>query len=150
MIKQTLVFALGAALCAAPLAAQGAEHKMDHKKDGKMEHGADHAVSGWKELDAYHMLMMATWHPAKDKNDMAPIRAQATAMVASAKLVAASKAPMACQKPEFVKMQAALPAETAKVAAMVTATASDADLKAGLSKLHDQFDVLEGCAGMKS
>ena len=100
-----------------------------------------------KELDAYHMLMMATWHPAKDKNDLAPIRAKATDMVASAKLVAASKSPTTCRKPELLKAQAALPAETEKVAAMVTAKVADAELKAGLKRLHDSFDLLEGCAG---
>ena len=98
------LLATSAALIAAPLSAQekppakppaaAMDHsKMDHSK---MDHGAAKA-EGWKELDAYHMLMMATWHPAKDKNDLAPIRAKATEMVASAKLVAASKSPMACQ-----------------------------------------------------
>ena len=151
------LLATSAALIAAPLAAQEKppvkppvaemDHsKMDHRK---MDHGAAKA-EGWKELDAYHMLMMATWHPAKDKNDLAPIRAKAADMVASAKLVAASKAPMSCQKPDLLKAQAALPGESEKVAAMVAAKAADADLKAGLKGLHDRFDLLEGCAsGMK-
>ena len=153
------LLATGTALLAAPLSAQekppakppaaAMDHsKMDHAKmdHAKMDHGATKA-EGWKELDAYHQLMMATWHPAKDKNDLAPIRANAAEMVASAKLVAASTSPMACQKPELLKAQAALPIETEKVAAMVAAKAADTDLKAGLKGLHDRFDVLEGCAG---
>jgi hypothetical protein len=148
------LLATSAALIAAPLSAQDKPPvkppvaEMDHSKmdHSKMDHGAAKA-EGWKELDAYHMLMMATWHPAKDKNDLAPIRAKATEMVASAKLVAASKAPMSCQKPELLKAQAALPGETEKVAAMVAAKAADAELKAGLKGLHDRFDVLEACAG---
>ncbi|WP_310571433.1 hypothetical protein [Gemmatimonas sp.] len=146
------LLATSAALIAAPLSAQEKPPAkppaaaMDHSK---MDHGAAKA-EGWKELDAYHMLMMATWHPAKDKNDLAPIRAKATEMVASAKLVAASKSPMACQKPELIKAQAGLPVETEKVAAMVAAKVAAAELKAGLKGLHDSFDVLEGCAsGMK-
>ncbi|MDQ8160071.1 MAG: hypothetical protein P3B76_11440 [Gemmatimonadota bacterium] len=156
------LMAAGVTLIAAPLSAQekppakppaaAMDHsKMDHAKmdHAKMDHGAAKA-EGWKELDAYHQLMMATWHPAKDKNDLAPIRAKAAEMVASAKLVAASTSPMACQKPELLKAQAALPMETEKVAAMVAAKAADTDLKAGLKGLHDRFDVLEGCAsGMK-
>ena len=157
------LFATGAVLIAAPLSAQmkppakPPAAEMDHSK--MMDHSTmmDHSkmaggakVEGWKELDAYHMLMRATWYPAKDKNDLAPIRAKVTEMVASAKLVAASKSPMACQKPELLKAQAALPVETEKVAAMVTAKVVDAELKAGLKGLHDSFDVLEGCAaGMK-
>jgi len=148
------LLATSAALIAAPLSAQDKPPvkppvaEMDHSKmdHSKMDHGAAKA-EGWKELDAYHMLMMATWHPTKDKNDLAPIRAKATEMVASAKLVAASKAPMSCQKPELLKAQAALPGETEKVAAMVAAKAADAELKAGLKGLHDRFDVLEACAG---
>jgi hypothetical protein len=156
----TVAMALASLSLTARLSAQAAppvtpppamDHaKMDHAKmdHSKMDHGAK--GDGWKELDAYHMLMMATWHPAKDKNDLAPIRVKATEMVASAKLVAASKSPMACQKPELLKVQAALPAETEKVAAMVTAKVADAELKAGLKGLHDRFDLLEGCAsGMK-
>jgi hypothetical protein len=151
------LLATSAALIAAPLSAQEKPPakppatEMDHAKmmdHSKMATGAK--AEGWKELDAYHMLMMATWHPAKDKNDLAPIRAKASEMVASAKLVAASKSPMACQKPELLKAQAGLPVETEKVAAMVAAKAADADLKAGLKGLHDSFDLLEGCAsGMK-
>lgn len=155
------LMAAGVTLIAAPLSAQekppakppaaAMDHsKMDHAKmdHAKMDHGTK--ADGWKELDAYHQLMMATWHPAKDKNDLAPIRAKAAEMVASAKLVAASTSPMACQKPELLKAQAALPMETEKVAAMVAAKAADTDLKAGLKGLHDRFDVLEGCAsGMK-
>ena len=148
------LLATSAALIAAPLSAQDKPPvkppvaEMDHSKmdHSKMDHGAAKA-EGWKELDAYHLLMMATWHPAKDKNDLAPIRAKATEMVASAKLVAASKAPMSCQKPELLKAQVGLPVETEKVAAMVAAKAADAELKAGLKGLHDRFDVLEACAG---
>ena len=146
---------LACLLTTAPLAAQAKPPvakppaEMDHSKmmdHAKSEHGTSSA-DGWKELDAYHMLMMATWHPAKDKNDRAPIRAKAAEMVASAKLVAASKGPMACQKPELIKAQAELPAQTEQVAAMVTAKAGDAALKAALKGLHDRFDLLEACAG---
>lgn len=123
---------------------------MDHNK---MDHGAMHGAKAdaWKELDAYHMLMMATWHPAKENNDMAPIRARAREMVAAAKVVAASKAPASCQKPELLKAQAGLTGETEKVAALVTRKASDADLKTALGTLHEKFEVLEeGCgSGMK-
>ncbi len=123
---------------------------MDHNK---MDHGAMHGAKAdaWKELDAYHMLMMATWHPAKQNNDMAPIRAKASEMVAAAKVVAASKAPASCQKPELLKAQAGLTGETEKVAALVTKKASDADLKTALGTLHEKFEVLEeGCnTGMK-
>lgn len=154
-VRSTVATAMTMALVLAPLSLVGAQEQppakqppaMDHSK---MDHSAMHGAKAeaWKELDAYHMLMMATWHPAKQNNDMAPIRAKAAEMVAAAKVVAASKAPASCQKPELAKAQAALPAETEKVATLVTRKASDADLKTALATLHEKFEVLEeGCGG---
>ena len=165
-MHRTFVGALvSAVVIAAPLAAQKPAPKdtakpamagMDHSKMGGMDHNAMHEqmtkgqkAESWKELDAYHALMMATWHPAKDKNDLAPFRSKAAEMVASAKVVAASKAPASCgAKAEIVAAQKALPAETEKAAKLAVPATSDADLKAALKALHDKFDVLEmGCSG---
>lgn len=118
---------------------------MDHSK---MDHSqmAGGKAEAWKELDAFHMQMMATWHPAKGQNDMAPLKAKVGDMVAAAKVLAASKAPAGCQKPEMLKVQAELPVESQKLADMVKNKASDADLKTALSALHDKFEVLgDGC-----
>jgi len=151
-------------LAAAPLSAQSAQPAkksppaMDHGKmdHGKMDHGAmDHAkmhggggTAAWKELDAYHQLMMATWHPAKERNDLGPIRGQVEAMVKAAELVGASTPPGSCAKPELAAARSGLAGETRKVAALVKTKADDAALKAALSKLHDAFEVLEeGCGG---
>jgi hypothetical protein len=118
---------------------------LDHSKMEK-EMGSDHAMSPWKELDAYHMLMMATWHPAKDKNDLAPTRAKATEMVTAAKTLAASMAPKGCDAPKLKETAAALPAATQGVADLVAKKSDDATLKAAMKELHDKFDVLEmGC-----
>lgn len=155
-IRRTLAAAVfGMALATPALAQDKPAAKMDH---GKMDHAAMHAEHmkkggkpAWKELDAYHGLMMATWHPAKDKNDLAPTRGMIGNMVASAKAVAASTAPAACQKPELQKAQAGLTAETEKVQKLVDAKADDAALKSAMKALHDAFEVLEeGCnTGMK-
>ena len=171
MIRPVRVFASLALLSAvvAPLAAQSAPPAkkapakadtatMDHAKmdHAKMDHGAmDHAkmhggggTATWKELDAYHQLMMATWHPAKDRNDLAPIRGQAEAMVQAAERVGTSTPPGRCAKPELAAARSGLAGETRKVAALVKAKADDAALKTALSKLHEAFEVLEeGCGG---
>lgn len=139
--------------------------KGDAKEHAGMDHaGMDHAAmhaehmkqqgakaAAWKELDAYHALMMATWHPAKDKNDLAPTRAQIGSMVVAAKSVAASKAPGTCSTPALTEAQAGLVGETEKVAGLVSANADDAALKSAMKSLHDKFEVLEeGCnTGMK-
>jgi hypothetical protein len=150
------------AAMAAPLSAQdkGAaqppakkdDHAAMHAEHMKrMEQGPHAKSEAWKELDAYHMLMMATWHPAKDKNDLSATRAKIGEMVTAAKAVGVSKAPAGCQKPELAKAQAGLTAETEKVQKLVAAKADDAALKAAMKALHDAFEVLEeGCnTGMK-
>jgi hypothetical protein len=136
-------------------AKQAMDQKMDHNMDhaamqpGKM--GKEMAMSPWKELDAYHELMMATWHPAKDKNDLAPMRAKAAAMVTAANVLAASTAPKGCDAPKLKSAAAALPGETKAVADLVTAKADDVSLKAALKGLHEKFDVLEmGCTMPKA
>jgi hypothetical protein len=151
---RTAFVAAVTALCASTVSAQTtptkpAEHKMDHKMEHKDD--ANHAMSPWKELDAYHMLMMATWHPAKDKSDMAPTRAKIGEMVASAKVLAASKAPKGCDAPAVKAAASALPAETQSVADLVAKKADDATLKSALKALHEKFDVLEeGCVMPKA
>lgn len=159
--RLALSLALTAAV-AAPLSAQATgaaqppvkkdDHAAMHAEHMKqMPHGQPAKAEAWKELDAYHMLMMATWHPAKDKNDLSATRTKIGEMVTAAKAVGASKAPAMCQTPELAKAQAGLAAETEKVQALVTAKADDAVLKAAMKGLHDAFEVLEeGCnTGLK-
>lgn len=119
----------------------------DHSKMAGMDHGKteqDHGKSPWKELDAYHKFMMDTWHPAKSKSDMAPTRAKIVDMAASAKVLAASKAPHGCDTPKLKDAANTLAKDTQGLADMVAKKADDAALKAALKDLHDKFEVLEG------
>ena len=160
-----LLFA--SALIAAPLAAQakpaakpkaadtsakkmdgmaGMDHDMHMKPGKKMEE----PKSGWKEMDDYHALVAATWHPAKELGDMAPIRAKAKEMAAAAKMLAASTPPAACNKPALKEAATKLAPETQAIADMVAKNASNNAIKDALKVLHDHFDVLEeGCGPMK-
>jgi molybdopterin-guanine dinucleotide biosynthesis protein len=77
---------------------------------------------------------------------MAPFRAKAADMVASAKTLAASVAPKGCDTPKLKEAAAALPVHTQAAADLIGKKADDAALKAALKDLHDKFDVLEaGC-----
>ena len=159
MLNRALFAATAALLISASAGAQATQppakkddHAAMHAEHMKqMQAGKEAKAEGWKELDAYHMLMMATWHPAKDKNDLSATRAKIGDLVTAAKAVAASKAPAACQKPELAKAQTGLTGETEKVAALVASKADDTALKAAMKTLHDRFEVLEeGCnTGMK-
>lgn len=132
-----------AAKSAKPMMDHGNDHKMDHAK-GAM---ADHARSGWKELDAYHQLMMDTWHPAKGKNDLKPFKAKANDMAAAARLLSMSTPPKGCDAPGLRKASTDLSPATADAAVLVARNASDAELKTALAALHERFEVLEkGCS----
>lgn len=129
-----------------PPAKKGDHAAMHAEHMKQMQHGKDAKANAWKELDAYHGLMMATWHPAKDKGDMAPLKAQAVAMVTAAKAVAASTPPAGCATPALAKAAAALPGQTQAVADLVAKGTADPALKDALKGLHDHFEVLEqGC-----
>lgn len=163
MFRLPAIAALAALAAVSPLSAQvkppvkdsAKVEKMDHSKmdhsahhqaEAKASHGGDHAASGWKELDNYHMLMMQTWHPIKEKGDVAPIRAKAAEMVASARKLATSKAPKGCDTPALKNAASTLVADTEGVANLVSRKADDAALTAAMKTLHDQFEVLEeGC-----
>jgi hypothetical protein len=104
-----------------------------------------HAKSGWNELDAYHEIMAATWHPAKD-NDLKPIRARADSLAASAKRWAEAKVPTACDTKPIKDAIADVVTGSARVAQLVAAKAADADVRAALHDVHERFEVVEkGC-----
>jgi len=132
-MTRILTAALAALLFATPSAAQ-------------MGQGGGQPLVGWKELDNYHMLMMATWHPVKQQGELAPLRELAPQMVEAAEAIVGSAAPTACDTPELKQAGTALVAETKKVAALVEQKANDALLALAMVKLHDGFEVLQkGC-----
>ncbi len=114
-----------------------------HHAEPKQDEG--HAKSGWKELDAFHEVMSAAWHPAKN-DSLAPARAASTRLVAAAKAWAASTAPKGCDSPAVKSAIAKLVPESEAAARLVESKADDAALKAALKTVHDTFHVAEdGC-----
>jgi hypothetical protein len=122
-----------------------AESHAHHGAAPAQEKEAEHAKSGWKELDAYHDVMSAAWHPAKN-DSLGPARSSAAALVTAAKTWAKAAAPMGCQAPAVKTAVARLVPESEAVAALVARNADDATLKAALKTVHDTFHVVEeGC-----
>jgi len=104
--------------------------------------------SGWAALDEFHMVMMATWHPAKQNNDLAPIRERAADMAAAAEKLEKSSAPEKCANAEATKTVAKIAADSRALAALVERNGTDEEVKSALSALHDTFESVEhGCAG---
>lgn len=165
MIRFSLALAAITLLAATPAAAQHAGHgahpapaKADSVKaahDAHAAHGAHGAaagstshehMSGWKELDAYHMVMMQAWHPAKDAGNLAPARAQAAALAQHASQWAASTAPAACDTPAAREGVKKVQAGSQAFAKLVSGNAADAAVLAALRTLHDDFEAVNrGC-----
>ena len=115
------------------------------------DHAAHHAArSGWKELDAYHDLMAATWHPAQ-KDDLKPARAKADSLVAAAKAWRESKVPAACDTKAINDAIGQVVSGSAMVLHLIQRNATDAELKTAMHHVHERFEVVEkGCKPAKS
>ena len=131
----------------APTAADSAKAHAGH---GTMTvtKDASHAAGGWKEMDAFHNVLAATWHPASKGDDLKPLRAKAGALADVARAWAAAAVPKACDTPATRTTIAALATDARALADLAARPATtDAQLKASLKALHDRFEPVEhGCA----
>lgn len=122
-------------------------------KGHDMQGGHDmkgHAASPWKEMDAFHATLGATYHPAADKGDFAPLKAKAPDLAANAKTWAASAIPAACAKPDTKASVDAIAAAAAALAGQVKTGAPDSELKTAISAIHEKFETVEhACMPMK-
>ena len=147
MLKSVLV----ASLSFVALSSASAQHEHPPVKVEKDKpaaattgHTKEH-MSGWKELDAYHMVMMQVWHPAKEKGDLAPIRAQASKLADAADVWAKAAVPSACDTPDNRSNIAKVQTES-RALVTLAASGSDADLKAALAAVHERFELVNrGC-----
>src|SRR5687767_3552839 len=93
MLKPIFRSALLLAVLSGPtiLHAQDASRpKPDSVKPAMMD---DHMMGPWKEMNAFHRVMGATWHPASQKGDLAPLKAKAKELSSAADAWAASPPP---------------------------------------------------------
>ncbi len=122
-------------------------------KAAAMKHDmkGEHMMSPWKEMDAFHGVLGGTFHPAADKGDFAPLKANAQTLADKAKAWAGSTAPAACATPENAKAVTTIAASTADLAEKVKGSTSDADLKAAITAIHDTFETVEkSCTAKQS
>ena len=144
-MKRVFLFAgLFALVSATPLLAQAQATPTKEKPMKAM--GDDHMMSGWKELDAFHGVMAATWHPVAKSKDLTVIREKAGALSDAAQAWSTSKAPKACETKEIQDAIAAVVSQSKSVAQLVEKKASDAEVTAALRDVHTKFEVVEkGC-----
>ena len=140
MLKSVLVVSLSFVA----LSSAAAQHEHAPAKVEKDKPAAGHSMehmSGWKELDAYHMVMMGAWHPAKEKNDLAPVRQLAAKLSEASEAWSKAAIPPACDTPDNRSGIARIQADSRALAALV-AKGTDEEVKAALKNLHDRFEVV--------
>ncbi len=121
-----------------------AAHEMGMMGSMEKMHAMMAQMSPWAELNAFHMLLAQSYHPAQ-KDSLQPLRQNASAMARAASDWAASTPPEACRSDEMTKGVAAIAASSKELDAKVTSGGSDADLKTALAAVHTQFEAV----GMK-
>jgi len=119
----------------------GKQGGMSAMHDGMMQGGMMQGgmKSGWGELDAFHSLLMATWHPA-EKDSLALARSLAATLSAAVDAWAKSNGPNACDNAAMRQALPGIVASTKAYASVATQSAKDADVKAALKKVHDGFE----------
>ena len=122
--------------------------KPEAEKKGMMD---DHMMGPWKEMNAFHRVMGATWHPVSQKGDLAPLKAKAKELLSAADAWAASSPPAmpaSCGDSAVIATTKKVATETKALVGLVESNADDDKLKSALKSVHDTFEVAEkGCAG---
>jgi hypothetical protein len=137
-------------LMIAPLALEAQSGAAASKPDSAKPAMADHMMGPWKEMNAFHRVMGATWHPASSKNDLAPLKARAKELVTMAEAWAGSTppaTPASCATAEVRNAVAKVAREAKALAALLDAKADDEKLKEALKGVHDSFEVAEHACG---
>ena len=117
------------------------DHSNCNHDHSSCSHG--HA-SGWNEMDAYHKLMAATYHPMADENNIEPLMLKAREMATAAQTWATSEKPENCSATQG--SLDSLANETVALADMVEADGDIEEIKAALNTLHNNFhNLVEGC-----
>lgn len=144
VLRRAALAVFSMAMCSVTASAQTKPAPSKPMEMDKME--MHESASGWKELDAFHELMAASWHPASGKNDLAPAKAKATDMAKAAKVWADSKAPKSCDTPAIKESVTKVNAASQEYAGIVAKGADDATIKAKLKAIHETFETAEmGC-----
>jgi hypothetical protein len=125
------------------------------KAGGAMKQGEKHgdmqAAGGesWKEMDAFHEVMAATYHPMEE-GDFKPVRSRAAEMATKAKQWSDSKPPKELNTAKIKDSLAKLLRDSQALELMVKKNAKDDKIKIALTALHERFHEIVGLCSDKS
>lgn len=99
----------------------------------------------WPALDAYHKIMVSTFHPAEN-GDLKPLLQQAAELASKASMLKKSTIPVEYQKAGMTTTLELLEKESIQLAKLVKTKKSNEVLKKSIFALHDRFhEVVEKC-----
>ena len=104
---------------------------------------AQSIMEKWPELKAFHSIMSQTFHPSEEGN-LQPIKERSKEMMEKAAQLADSKIPLEYKADAIVKAVEQLKSDTKKLHKMIGNKASDKEITAALSALHDVFHQIVG------
>lgn len=104
---------------------------------------AQSIMEKWPELKAFHSIMSQTFHPSEEGN-LQPIKERSKEMMEKAAQLADSKIPLEYKTDAIVKAVEQLKSDTKKLHKMIGNKASDKEITAALSALHDVFHQIVG------
>ena len=104
---------------------------------------AQHPFIVWSDLDRFHDVMSATFHPMEEGN-LAPIRARSGELSEEAKLLSRASVPAQFAKPGLSDGLARLRKDSASLHKLVQRGGSDDEVKSALTALHDVFHEVIG------
>jgi hypothetical protein len=142
------VIAIAALAATFPAAAAQSQSAGQPPKAAAKKHMPEHEMSPWKEMNSFHDILAATYHPSADDGNLKPLREKADALAAKAREWSASTAPAACASDSLRTTVGAISMDAVAIANQVLAQASDVDLKKAIAALHDKFQTVErSCRG---
>lgn len=122
------------------------------KKEEATEATTDDDMT-WAGMDAYHMVMAESYHPLRDSANLAPAKANAEALATEAEKWAGAALPERVNNDEMTTRLENLKTNSRAFADKVKAGATDEELSAALTALHEEFhhihEAWEGGGGHK-
>lgn len=149
MLRLRSILAMSA-LCGVPLSAQ--QHAPPKSSpcataDPTCQNAQD---VRWKELDAFHAVLMAVFHPMKGRNEVRQLRERAGELADRAAALSASAPPPSCARDTSVAVLPELKRAARELALLAWSDASDAQLATALRALHDKVEpLINACGGMR-
>lgn len=129
-MKNSIAFALLVLVCAC-------SHKEKH----------DEKMGEWKEMDSFHKIMAAAFHPMKDSGNIAPVKQLAGQLADEAERWATSSLPEQVNNDEMKSALEKLKKDSRALADEISKGASDDVIKEKLNALHDQFHKIMEASG---